>query len=267
MSIDVENLSFAYGVRRVLEDVSFCVAPGCVTSMLGPNGAGKSTLFRCMLGLLRPAAGSVRMAGQPVYALSPRALSGLAAYIPQAHHLAFGFTVLDMVMMGQTGRLSIFAQPGRQQRTVAMQALGMVGMEAFASRDFLSISGGEQQLVRIARALAQQTRILLLDEPTANLDYGNQVRVWTRIRALAEEGYTVLLSSHDPNHALRYSHAILALHNGRVIARGRPEDVVDAALIQRLYGIRVSVENVRHGSTRVCVPDISIINENEEDAK
>lgn len=253
MSIEVRHLRYAYGKHEVLKDICFAVSPGSLTTVLGANGAGKSTLFRCMMCLLCPAQGAIWMQGKDVSTLTPRVLSQLVAYVPQAHQPTFHYTVLEMVMMGLAGRLSMFAAPGAKERALALEALALVGMEAFAQRDYLRISGGEQQLVLIARALAQQTRVLLLDEPTANLDFGNQLRVWVQIRALAEAGYTVLLSSHHPERAAQFSSTLLALHEGRIIAQGPPEAVLDSALLQTLYGVTAQVDKDLFAGITACV--------------
>lgn len=254
MSIQIEHLSFHYGEREVLTDVSFTAREGELVSVLGPNGVGKSTLFRCMLGLLKPSAGTVKVQGQDISGMNLRELAQTIAYIPQAHHPAFGYTVLDMVLMGTSAHVSAFAAPGAKQLAVAQEALERLGLSDFAGRDFLRLSGGERQLVLIARALAQQSRTLVMDEPTANLDFGNQMRVLGHIRALADAGYTVIQSTHHPEQAYRFSHRILAMQDGRVLADGTPQEVMTAPLMEALYGIEADVVSLAGDRVRVCIP-------------
>ena len=241
MEIEVQNLTFSYGKQPVLQDVSFSVQKGTLTAVLGANGAGKSTLFRCLLGFLTPQAGEIRLSGRPLSAYSRREAAGKLAYIPQSSEPIFNYTVLDTVLMGTTGTMNVLQRPGRRQQEAAMQALQRLGIEALAQR---GISGGERQLALIARALVQNAEILIMDEPTANLDYGNQQRVLAQIRALTARGYTVLLSTHNPEHALRYAHRILALQGGHIAADGPTETALTPQLLQTLYGIQAILAEV-----------------------
>ena len=236
MEIEVQNLTFSYGKQPVLQDVSFSVQKGTLTAVLGANGAGKSTLFRCLLGFLTPQAGEIRLSGRPLSAYSRREAAGKLAYIPQSSEPIFNYTVLDTVLMGTTGTMNVLQRPGRRQQEAAMQALQRLGIG--------TISGGERQLALIARALVQNAEILIMDEPTANLDYGNQQRVLAQIRALAARGYTVLLSTHNPEHALHYAHRILALQGGHIAADGLTETALTPQLLQTLYGIQAILAEV-----------------------
>lgn len=253
-TLEVRNVSFSYGEQRVLEDISFRAETGQLVSVLGPNGVGKSTLFRCMLGLLKTYTGSIAVDGKDTRGMGARELARHVAYVPQSHYPAFNYTVLDMVLMGTSSRTAPFSPPRGKEIRAAMEALERLGIDGFAHRDYTHISGGERQLVLIARALAQNARVLMMDEPTANLDYGNQMRVMEQVRKLAGEGYTILQSTHNPDQAYLFSHRILAIQDGRVAADGVPAQVVDAGLIQTLYGIDVSVESFCEDRFRVCVP-------------
>lgn len=253
MSVKVTDLHFSYGAREVLRGVSFEAPKGALVSILGKNGAGKSTLFRCMLGLLRRYEGSVMIEGQDVRTLSARQLSSRIAYIPQLNYPAFSYSVLDMVLMGTSGG-RMLSVPGKKEESIAMEALSRLGMEDFAHRDYFRLSGGERQLVLIARALGQQSRILVLDEPTAALDYGNQMIVMSRLKALAREGYTIIQSTHNPEQAYLFSDMLLAMKDGRVLASGKPQDVFDAQLVKEVYGIETSVESLAGDTVRVCLP-------------
>ena len=237
MNLTVSDLGFAYDRRPILQNVNFSLGEGQLVALLGCNGAGKTTLLRCILGLGECYTGSITVDGNEVRTLRPRELSHRIAYIPQVHYPAFSYSVLEMVLMGTTHRLSAVGSPGAREEAAALDALRALNAEALAPRDYGKLSGGEQQLVLIARALAQGTKLLLMDEPTASLDYGNQQRVLAAVRQLTRKGYTVLLSTHDPQHALTYADRILALSGGVLIADGAPRDVLTPALIRTLYGV------------------------------
>lgn len=237
MNLTVSDLGFAYDRRPILQGVNFSLGEGQLVALLGCNGAGKTTLLRCILGLNAPYSGSITVDKTEVRTLRPRELSHRIAYIPQVHYPAFRYSVLEMVLMGTTHTLSAVGAPGAREEAAALDALHALGAESLAPRDYGKISGGEQQLVLIARALAQGTKLLLMDEPTASLDYGNQQRVLAAVRQLTREGYTVLLSTHDPQHALTYADRILALSDGKLIADGAPHNVLTPALIRTLYGV------------------------------
>ena len=235
--LEVEHLCFSYGKREVLRGVDLRTEPGELVFVLGANGAGKTTLFRCILGLLPGYQGHIRVDGCDVSSLTPRALAKKIAYIPQTSHMIFPYTALELVLMGTNHRLGLFSAPGRRERAIAMEALEELGIADYAHRSFAELSGGEQQLVLAARALAQQARLLLMDEPTSALDFGNQVRVLERVSALTLRGYTVLLSCHNPQHAMLYAQRVVALHDGRVAADGPPDQALDEALMRKLYGV------------------------------
>lgn len=239
MSLSVENLSFSYGKTPVLRDVTFTAEKGELLSVLGPNGVGKTTLFRCVLGTLTPSSGRVTVDGCDLTALPPRERARRIAYIPQIHPATFGYTVLDTVLMGAARQLNAFQQPQAAQIRQAEEALEQVGASHLRERNFAHLSGGEQQLVLIARALAQRAEVLVMDEPTSALDYGNQLRILQMVRRLAAQGYTVVLSTHNPQHALTFAHRLLVLHDGTAAALGRPADVLTPALMEKLYGVRV----------------------------
>ncbi len=266
MSLEVKNLSFSYGEHPVLENVSFSVDGGQVLSVLGPNGVGKSTLFHCMLGLRKPQAGAILADGRDISALTSRELAKKLAFIPQSNHPVFSFSVLDMVLMGTTAQLGYFSAPGQVQRQDAIRILEQLGISHLAQRDYVRLSGGEQQLCLIARAMVQGARILVLDEPTANLDYGNRIRVMQTLRSLSEEGFTVILSTHDPDQAYLYSDSILALCQGRVLACGPPREILSSSLISRLYGVEVEVCSLREDTFRICVPTAPHIPKKEGEA-
>ena len=249
MTLTVKDLTYRYAktAAPVLQGVSFSAESGDFLSVLGANGAGKSTLFRCLLGGLTDYTGAIELDGRDVRTLSRRETAEHIAYIPQIHRPTFGYSVLDTTLMGLTRQLSPFRSPTPEMEKQAMDALEQMGVAQLAERNFATLSGGEQQLVLIARALCQQSDILVMDEPTSSLDYGNQLRVLERVRLLARQGYTVLLSTHDPQHALRFSQKVLALSGGQVAADGCTADVLTPELLRRLYGVEAVVLDTPYG--------------------
>jgi len=253
VKLECRGVSFSYGERQILSDVSFDLSSGEFLSVLGPNGVGKSTLFRCILGRLRDFSGQILSEGTDVRSLSRREAARRIAYIPQIHQPTFEFSVLDTVLMGTTRQLSSpFSQPKKGQTDEAMAALERLGIAGLKDRSFAQLSGGEQQLVLVARALSQRSDVLVMDEPTSALDYGNQLRILELVRDLAQEGYAVLLSTHNPQHALTYATRILALSGGRVAALGTPDEALTPQLVKTLYGVDAVFEQTVNG--RVIAP-------------
>lgn len=250
----MKDLCFSYGDRQVLKDVTFHAGYGQFLSVLGPNGVGKSTLFRCMLGLLKPSRGCACIDGTPITEMSAAEQARRIAYIPQSHDPVFNFSVFDMVLMGTTAQLGSFSSPGPKQARLANDALDRLGIAHLKNRGYGSISGGERQLTLVARAIAQQAKTLVMDEPSASLDFGNRVRIMQTVRRLARDGYCVIQSTHDPDQAYLYSDQILALFDGRVLACGPPQETICDELISTLYGVEVEVCSLRRDAVRVCVP-------------
>ena len=254
MSIEVKNLSFSYGERQVLHDISFSVGKGEFLSILGPNGVGKSTLFRCMLGLLSGYTGDMLVNGINARTFTARESAKHIAYIPQSSNPVFNYSVFDIVLMGRTSRLGSFRSPSEVDREKCHWALEKIGISHLADRCFHRLSGGEQQLVLIARALTQDAPILMLDEPTANLDFGNQLRVLEQARFLAREGYTVIQTTHHPEQSYMFSDRILAIQNGRVLTEGPPSQVLTAENMKALYRVDVDVVSLYSDKARICIP-------------
>jgi iron complex transport system ATP-binding protein len=268
--LSVHGLSFGYNGpgRLVLRDLSLEVPEGAVTAILGPNGSGKTTLLRLLLGVLRPGSGDIRIDGRPLWpdrgrtrvgeeqgGQAPERHRGQAPYsrterarlvglVPQEEHIPFDFSVLEYVLMGRAPYLSPLEMPGQADYQQATDALRRVGLVDLQHRPLPTLSGGERQLAAVARALAQQTRILLLDEPAAHLDLGNQARLLEIMRGLAAGGATLVLTTHDPNLASAIAgHAVL-MRTGQVLASGPADGVFTAGLLSTIYGTPVSVHQV-----------------------
>jgi iron complex transport system ATP-binding protein len=253
--LSATHLDIGYRGHLVGRDISLALGPGEVLCLLGPNGAGKTTLFRTLLGLQRRLGGEIAVDGHPLERLKPVEIARRMAYVPQAHVTEFAFSVLDVVLMGRTARLKPFASPGPADERIAVEKLDELGIGSLAEADYTKISGGQRQLALIARALAQGAPILVLDEPTASLDFGNQAMVLGRIRDLASAGYGIVLSTHDPDHALMVATRVAVIADGGLVAIGLPQDVVTGELLSAIYRTEVRVEETTSGR-RVCVPSL-----------
>ena len=253
--LEVQALDFGFPGRTIGRGVGFRVEAGEVMCVLGPNGGGKTTLFRTLLGLLEPHGGSIQLEGASLPSLSRAEIARRVGYVPQGHSAYFAFSVREFVLMGRTAHLGVFSSPSKKDFGVAERALESLGIPHLADKPVTEISGGERQLALVARALAQEPKLLVLDEPTASLDFGNQVRVLQRIGALAASGIAILFSSHDPDHAFLCARRALLLAEGRVLEIGAPRDVIRPDTLERLYGVSVQVLPLPGGS-HTCLPVI-----------
>jgi iron complex transport system ATP-binding protein len=247
------GLGFGYGARPVGRDIDIDLRAGEVLCLLGPNGSGKTTLFKTLLGLLPAQAGEVVIDGTPLTELSRQAIARRIAYVPQAHTAQFPFRVIDMVVMGRTAHLGLFAAPTSMDRQRAREALAQLGIAQLAEREYTRISGGQRQLALVARALVQDAPAIVMDEPTANLDFGNQVIVLSEVRRLATRGLAVLLSTHDPDHAFSIASRVALLDQGKLVGEGVPQTVLTSNKLKSVYGIDVTIGRLANGQT-VCAP-------------
>ncbi len=236
LALDIRGLSFSYGEQKILDQISLSVRPGEICGLLGPNGCGKSTLFRCCMGFLHPERGQVHVRGVNIAHMKPSALARHIAYVPQEHRQPFPFDVRDMVLMGRTPRMSGWFRLKRDDERTAEEAMRRIGIEHLAERPFAQLSGGQRQLVLIARAMAQQTPLILLDEPTSALDFSNQLAVWNVLREVASQGVAVLVCCHDPNHILWFCDKAAVMHDGSICAEGPASDIMTEDVLQRIYG-------------------------------
>lgn len=253
--LEVRALTFGFPGRTVGSGVSFTLGRGEVLCVLGPNGGGKTTLFRTILGLLEKHSGFIGFDGRAIEELSREQIARQAGYVPQGHSAYFAFTLREFVLMGRTSRLGAFASPGRVDREIAERALQSLGIGHLAGKPVTEISGGERQLALVARALAQEPRLLVMDEPTASLDFGNQIRVLEKITALASSGISILFSSHDPDQAFLSAQRVLLLREGRALEIGTPQEVIRADTLKRLYGVDVQIVAVE-GGRHACLPSL-----------
>jgi iron complex transport system ATP-binding protein len=249
MILEGRGLSIGYPDRLVGTGLDVRLAQGEVLALLGPNGGGKTTLLKTLLGLLVPRAGEVRLSDRVLTEIPIVERARLIGYVPQVHSGTFAFSVETLVLMGRTAHGSLFTAPTPRDREVSRTALERFGIGALAPRAYTEISGGERQLVLLARALAQEPSFIVLDEPTASLDFGNQGQVMREIRALAEAGLGVLFTTHDPNHAMRAATRAYLLRDGACLAEGPVGDVLTRERLESLYRAPVEVlqQNERVG--------------------
>ena len=256
MTLQARGLAIGYRDRLVGEGIDVVLESGAVACLLGPNGSGKSTLLRTLLGLLPARAGEIRVDGLAMSSLPAADRARRIAYVPQAAEGDFEFTVREVAEMGRTAHGSLFRAPTQADREAAHRALDRLGIGALAERSIARVSGGERQLALVARALATEARTLVMDEPTANLDFANQSRVLDEIARLREAGHAVLFTTHHPDHALRIADRALLLRAGRLIAAGPVDATLNSANLSARYGRPVEVVEVRSADgapAKVCV--------------
>ena len=243
IEIRVDSLSFLYGARTVFSDVSLTVEAGSFTGVVGPNGAGKTTLLKCIAGLLRPASGRVMLGDDDVSSLSRTAVAKIVAVVPQDHHVHFDFTVEEFVMLGRLPHHGRSLRQTRCDREIVARAMALTGVASLADRYVTALSGGERQRAAIARALAQEPQVLLLDEPTSHLDIGHQVDVLDFIGGRCDyEGMTVIGVFHDLNLAAMYCDQIIMMGGGTARWYGSPREVLTQERVVSVYGDRVVVD-------------------------
>ena len=239
----LEGLELSYYIRGkpLLSGVSISALPGQFVGVIGPNGAGKSTLLRALAGVIRPKSGQIRLSGTNARIVPPAERARATALVPQIAPLAHGFSCLELVLMGRYPHMGRFQIEGASDEWIARKAMRQTETEQFADRTLETLSGGERQRVFIARALAQQPRVLLLDEPTANLDILHQLRVLGLVKEWAAGGMTAIAAVHDLNLAARYCDVLVLLHEGKVISEGSPEEVITSENVRLAYGVNAEI--------------------------
>lgn len=238
MMLTVNHVTLGYPGHSVLQDVSFALPSGSLCCLLGANGSGKTTLMRSILGVLPIRAGEILLNGTPLQQLEHAARARQIAWVPQAHEGAFAFSVIDMVMMGLSPHLSAFILPGRQHREAAMAQLSELGVAHLAERNWKALSGGERQLVLIARALVQRPRLLLLDEPASSLDFGHQIHLLDTLKQLRQTGMTLLMATHHPLHARAIADTVIRVEPDGRITQGSVESQLTIERLAALYRVK-----------------------------
>jgi iron complex transport system ATP-binding protein len=251
--IDVFEACFSYDGRdNVFEDINLSLTRGEVLCILGPNGTGKTTLIKCLNGLLKLNKGEIHLSGVNINSLPKGDLARQIGYIPQGHQPVFPFTVLDVVVMGRAPHLSSLSSPSSQDFEIARKCLEKLKISHMISKPYTELSGGESQLVFFARVLAQQPEILLLDEPTSHLDFGNQMRTLNIINKMAKSGFSVVMSSHFPDHAFLAADKVAIMKDRGILAFGTPDEVITQENLEKAYKIGVKIEKV--DGRMICIP-------------
>lgn len=257
--IRVENLICGYAPGKpVVGPLSFEIEKGDIACLIGPNGIGKSTLFKTILGLLKPLGGSIAVNGRDYRAYTPKEFARTVAYVPQGHIPPFPYSVRDVVVMGCNPNMHELSSPGKAEFDIANEKLALMGIGHLAGRDYTEVSGGERQMVMIARALAQNTELLVMDEPTTHLDYGNETRVLAQVKRLSGLGYTIVMITHVPGHAFLCANKVLAVGKDGYFAQGAPDTILSEETLRTLYGIDIQLAEITlRGDQRrvkVCLP-------------
>ncbi|MBA3012775.1 MAG: ABC transporter ATP-binding protein [Proteobacteria bacterium] len=264
MNLKVDTLSAGYGKTPVLRQISLCVGPGKICALMGRNGSGKTTLLRCINGVLPPRAGQVLLMGQDITLLNRKRISRHISLVPQVYVSPFSFLCMDMVLMACAPRIHPWAAPGKIDRKKALKVMAETGIDHMAQRPFNLLSGGERQLVMLARGLFQDTPILLLDEPTAHLDFTNQHRIMALVRKLAKKRQmTVLITLHDPNLALYYCDEVILIHAGQVAAFGPTKPTLTDSVLSTVLGDNIQ-RDITHKGLSVVTPKQIISKKNTE---
>ena len=252
MSIDISNLYFSYGAKQVLRDVSLCIRPAETLSILGPNGAGKTTLLNLVAGLLKPPPGAILYNGGRIKGFNPRQMALLVGYVPQIIVPAFDYRVIDYVVTGCAPQIGAFQRPGPAHYETAMRSIREMGIEHLAEKSYKQISGGEQQQVSIARVLTQSPAYILMDEPTSHLDYGNQIRVLKTIKRMANNGYGVVFTTHNPDQALLIGGKTAIIGREGNLISGDSGELVNEAFLSGLYGTKLRISGLEDAGRKVC---------------
>ncbi|MBI9092269.1 MAG: ABC transporter ATP-binding protein [Desulfobacterium sp.] len=247
-SLVIENLTAGYGKVPILKKINLSLQKGSICALMGENGSGKTTLIRCINATLKPLRGKVWVKKKALASLNRMEIARLISVVPQATHSAFSFTCMEMILMGAVARMKPWSAPGRKEVAKAMVALEEVGGKKLADRLFNRLSGGERQLVMIARALYQDTPIMLLDEPNTHLDYSNQHSVMELIRRLVKRrNVTALITLHDPNLALFYCDRVAMLKQGEILALGKTKDIMNDGMLRQVLGSNIQCGHTENG--------------------
>ncbi len=251
-NIEVRDLKVQYGQRVILNEINLCIEQGEILTILGPNGAGKTTLLNTLAGMLKQSSGAVLYNGKLQNEISIRELAILLGYVPQTIESTFDFSVLEYVVTGCAPQIGTFARPDESHYQIAMDAIEQMGITHLAEQSYRQISGGERQQVSIARVLAQKPSFIMMDEPTSHLDYGNQIRVLKLIRQLKDQGFGVVFTTHNPDHALLLGGKVAVIDRQGSMTIGHADEIINEEFLTSLYGTALHVGSIDGGTRRIC---------------
>lgn len=257
MIIRIKNACFQYSpsTPQVFRNINLRINPGEITCILGPNGVGKTTFLKCVAGLLELSDGEIECRGENLQKMNRDRVARIIAHVPQVHYPVFAYTVFDLVLMGRTPYLGFFSFPRHRDMEIARNAIKILGISHLADKPYTEISGGERQLAIFARTLAQEPEVIVLDEPTSHLDYGNQVRILSLIRDLAGKGTAVVMTTHNPDHAFMAAHRVGVMYDGRIDRFDIPGRIITEKKLKQIYRVNVRLlPDSRFG--KICVPEI-----------
>ncbi|RXJ60913.1 ABC transporter ATP-binding protein [Candidatus Marinarcus aquaticus] len=247
----VENLKFSYGKKEILKGIDFEINSSDVISILGPNGCGKTTLLKLLLGFLKPSQGEVYFENQPIRKIKSKHFFQRVAYIPQIHDGSFGYLVKDVVLMGRMPYKSLFTNFNKQDKQIAQEALELLGIGHLKDEIYTTLSGGQRQLILIARAITQQADIFIMDEPVNGLDFGNQYKLLNQIKALSKQNITFIKTSHYPDHVFFVSNEAIFLNKGKILEKGDPNTIIREENIEKVYQLESKIECLH--DRKICV--------------
>jgi iron complex transport system ATP-binding protein len=251
--IETVSIDFSYHPeKKILVDINITIYKRQLITLLGPNGAGKSSLLNCIVGLLRPQKGMVMLNGQNINNLSRKIIAQSVAYVPQKSEVSFDYSVIEFVVMGRTAHMGVFSTPSNEDYRIAENALERLGIKELQMRPISDLSGGEQQKACIARAIAQEPKFIILDEPTSALDFGNQIRVLKLIRQLADSGYAVLVTTHNPEHPLLLNSDVWLLGKDCILQKGSVDEMIQENKLYDLYKTEICISSIGTGGRKVC---------------
>lgn len=255
MKLSVTHAAFHYDPEKIhgFNDVSFTLNQIGLMTILGPNACGKTTLLKCIDGLLKLEQGRISINGKDLRKLSRVEIARTVGFVPQFHQPTFAFSVLDVVLVGRAPHIEFFGSPDEQDIAIARHALEVMGISYLADEPYTQLSGGERQMVLLARILAQQPSLLLLDEPTSHLDFGNQIRFLNTLQKLAKNGLPIIMTSHFPDHAF-LSDKVALMKDGVLIEMGTPDEVITEQNLEKVYNVKVKVITAEGINRKICVP-------------
>ena len=255
MILEVQNLSFRYNkhVAPTFHNVNFQLEKGEILTILGANGAGKSTLLNCLANLLEPYSGKILVEGMPIHELSLKKAAQLIGYVPQNHAPVYDYSVRDFIVMGRAPHLGMLEKPSKEDYAIVDDVIRELGIEKLSQKAYTQISGGERQQALIGRAIAQRPEIIMFDEPTNHLDYGNQLRMVHKIKNLSQKGYTVIMTTHMPDHAMLTGGKTAVLNRDGTLKVGKTEEVITEETLENLYQVKTRIIYIPEIGRKVCV--------------